>query len=447
MIVKQEVKDLEKSQVELSITVEQQALQEAYDKIVAKYLKTVQLPGFRKGKVPRSVLENKIGEGMQEESVYTVIDEAVQKAIEEVEEAKKPLAYATPALKDEENISKRIDEDLTFSVVYDILPSFELPAYTEQTVDVKKVIVSDETVNAEIEKLREQDALVIEKDKKIEDGDIITVDYVELDESGEEVAGTSRKDFVFTVGSGTNFYKIDDEVISMAKGDEKIIEKSYPEDFESAEYAGKTIKLKIAVKVVKVRDVPALDDEFAQDVSEAYKTVDDLRKGTKEKLETSVESHLKEEKLNALFEHLLKDCEFSVPQTMIEAEIENSWRRFVSSSGMPEEQLIQYLQMSGQDKASFTAGWAPSAEESLRVQLVMEKIKEKENFEVSEEELNQEVETQLKDITDENMKTYYTEMIKDDLKTRKTTEFLLEKNIFNETDEVSYDDFMSHHHH
>ena len=138
MIVKQEVKDLEKSQVELSITVEQNALQEAYDKIVAKYLKTVQLPGFRKGKVPRSVLENKIGEGMQEESVYTVIDEAVQKAIEEVEEAKKPLAYATPALKDEENISKRIDEDLTFSVVYDILPSFDLPAYTDQSVDVKR---------------------------------------------------------------------------------------------------------------------------------------------------------------------------------------------------------------------------------------------------------------------------------------------------------------------
>ncbi len=298
MIVKQEVKDLEKSQVELSITVEQKALKEAYDKVVAKYLKTVQLPGFRKGKVPKNVLENKIGEGMQEESVYTVIDEAVQKAIEEVEEAKKPIAYSTPSLQDEENISKSIDADLTFSVVYDVFPAIELPAYTEQSVDVKKIVISDETVDNEIEKIRDQNAMVIEKDKKIEDGDIITVDYVELDEDDEEVAGTSRKDFIFTVGTGSNFYKIDTDVVGMAKDEEKVIEKTFGEDHDVAEYAGKSIKLKVAVKLVKVRDVPELDDEFAQDVAEEYKTVADLKKGTKEKLEKSVENHLKEEKLS-----------------------------------------------------------------------------------------------------------------------------------------------------
>ncbi len=447
MIVKQEVKDLEKSQVELSITVEQKALKDAYDKVVAKYLKTVQLPGFRKGKVPRNVLENKIGEGMQEESVYTVIDEAVQKAIEAVEDAKKPIAYSTPSLKDEENIAKGIDADLTFSVIYDVFPTIELPAYTDQTVDVKKIVISDETVDNEIEKIRDQNAMVIEKDKKIEDGDIITVDYVELDEAGEEVAGTSRKDFIFTVGTGANFYKIDEDVIGMAKGEEKTISKTYGEDHDAAEYVGKTVSLKVTVKVIKVRDVPALDDEFAQDVSENYKSVADLKKGTKEKLEESAEAHIKEEKLGNLIDALLEKTDFSVPRSMIDAEVENSWRRFVSQSGMPEEQLMQYLSMSGQDKTAFTAAWVPSAEKNLRVQLLIEKIKEKENFEVTEEELQKEVDVQLKDITDENTKKYYTEMIQDDLKTRMASDFLLEKNTFNETEEVSFEDFMSGHQH
>ncbi len=125
----------------------------------------------------------------------------------------------------------------------------------------------------------------------------------------------------------------------------------------------------------------------------------------------------------------------------------NSWRRFVSQSGMPEEQLMQYLAMSGQDKSAFTEGWIPSAEKNLRIQLLIEKIKEKENFEVSEEELNKEVETQLKDITDESTKNYYTEIIKDDLKTRKASDFLLEKNTFNEKEEVNYDEIMTQHNH
>ncbi len=447
MIVKQEVKDLEKSQVELSITVEQKALAEAYDKIVAKYLKTVQLPGFRKGKVPRNVLENKIGDGMKEESIYTVIDEAVQKAIEAVETEKKPIAYSTPQLKDEENIQKDIDTDLTFSVVYDVLPTFELPEYTGQSVDVKKIVISDETVDQEIEKIRDQNAMVIEKDKKVEDGDIVTVDYVELDENGEEVAGTSRKDFVFTVGTGTNFYRIDEDVAGMAKGEEKTISKSYGEDHDVPEYAGKSVSLKVALKTVKVRDVPALDDEFAQDVSDQYKSVADLKKGTKEKLEEHVTNHAKEEKLSNLLDALLEKCEFAVPQSMIDAEVENSWRRFVSQSGMPEEQLMQYLSFSGQDKSAFTSAWVPSAEKNLKVQLIVEKIKEKENFVVSDEELEKEAETQLKDITDENTRNYYKEMIADDMKTRMASEFLLEKNTFNETEEVSYDDFMSQHQH
>jgi trigger factor len=447
MIAKQEVKELEKSQVELTVTVKQSALQDAYDKVLAKYMKSVQLPGFRKGKAPKAVLEKKIGEGMREESVYTLIDEAVQKAIADVDQKYRPLPYSTPALQNEDAISTEIDKDLVFSVIYDVLPQFEVPTYTEQSVDVEKVVISDETVNAEIEKLRDQNAMVIEKDKAVEKDDIITIDYVELDENKEEVAGTARKDFVFTVGSGTNFYKIDEDVLGMKKGETKVISKTYGDEHEVEEYRGKTVSLSVTLNVVKVRDVPALDDEFAQDVAEEYKSVADLVKGTKEKLTTNLEGHLKETKLNTLLDALLEKTEISVPASMVDAEIDSSWRRFVSQSGMNEEQVLSYLSFSNQTKESFTEGWREPAEKNLKVQLIIEKIKEKENFEVSEEELAEQVELQLKDVTDENTKNYYKEMIKDDLQTRKASDFLLEKNTFNETKEISYDEFMSNHQH
>ena len=447
MIAKQEVKELEKSQVELTVTVKQSALQDAYDKVLAKYMKSVQLPGFRKGKAPKAVLEKKIGEGMREESVYTLIDEAVQKAIADVDQKYRPLPYSTPALQNEDAISTEIDKDLVFSVIYDVLPQFEVPTYTEQSVDVEKVVISDETVNAEIEKLRDQNAMVIEKDKAVEKDDIITIDYVELDENKEEVAGTARKDFVFTVGSGTNFYKIDEDVLGMKKGETKVISKTYGDEHEVEEYRGKTVSLSVTLNVVKVRDVPALDDEFAQDVAEEYKSVADLVKGTKEKLTTNLEGHLKETKLNTLLDALLEKTEISVPASMVDAEIDSSWRRFVSQSGMNEEQVLSYLSFSNQTKESFTEGWREPAEKNLKVQLIIEKIKEKENFEVSEEELAEQVELQLKEVTDENTKNYYKEMIKDDLQTRKASDFLLEKNTFNETKEISYDEFMSNHQH
>ncbi len=163
---------------------------------------------------------------MREESVYTIIDEAVQDALKNVEEKYKPLPYSTPNLVDEDNIDTAIDKDLEFAVTYDVMPQFELPAYTKVEVDVPKVEVTKEIVDKEIEKLRDQNALVIEKDKAIESGDIVTMDYVELDAEGNEVPGTDRKDFVFTVGSGSDFYKIDDDIIGMKKDEEHTIEKT-----------------------------------------------------------------------------------------------------------------------------------------------------------------------------------------------------------------------------
>jgi len=447
MVAEQNVRELENSAVQLSITVPKDELTAEYTKVVQKYVKSVQIPGFRKGKVPTSILEQKIGSGMREESVYNVIEAAVKEALEHVEDKYRPLPYSTPALVEEESIAKDLAEDLKFAVSYDIMPMFELPAYTQLTVEAPKVVVSEADLTKEIDRLREQNALVVDKSAPVAEGDIVTIDYVELDADGKEVEQTDRKDFVFTVGSKINFYQIDEDVIGMSKDEVKTVTKTYPDDFEHAEYAGKTITLKITLKQVQIREVPELDDDFAQDVSEQYKNVEDLQKATREKLEESLQHHLDEVRLGKIMDAILANVTITVPASMIEVEVDASWRRFVSQSGLPEAQLLKYLEFQGQTKADFTAQWKEGAEHNIKTQLVMDKIKEKESFEIDQAEVDAIVEKELKDVTDPDTRAYYVHMIEDDMKFKKVNEFLLANNTVDETSEVSYEDFMAQHRH
>ncbi|NCC66205.1 MAG: trigger factor, partial [Spirochaetia bacterium] len=355
-----------------------------------------------------------------------------------------PLSYSTPELQDEENLLPfTANNDVTFTVKYDVMPTFELPPYKNLTISYPKVFVPEEEVTKEIDKLRDQNAMVIDKNDAVAMGDIVTLDYVELDQDNNEVAGTERKDFVFTVGSTSNFYQIDEDVVGMKANEEKIFSKTYAEDSTVEGYAGKTITLKVTVTEVKFRDIPELDDEFAQDVKEEYKTVEDLVNGTKEKLQSALDEKLEQEKFNALSEELLKGTEIAVPQSMVELEVEQNWKRYVQQTGLSEEQILQFLQFQKKTKDDITAPWKEAAAKSLRIQLIMDKIKDTEQFPLDEEELNKVLDEQLKNVTDESQREYYTKMIEDDMRFQKIAPFLKENNTFVEGDEVAYDVFMS----
>ena len=190
-----------------------------------------------------------------------------------------------------------------------------------------------------------------------------------------------------------------------------------------------------------------IDDEVAQDVREEYKNVADLLAATNDKLAKNLESHLTETKLSAVLDKILEQVSIPVPASMIDIEVDSSWRRFVSQSGMPEAQVLKFLEFQGQTKEDFTASWRDAAQKNIRVQLLMEKITGQEGFTVEEQELDAEVERQLKDVTDEETKAYYRTMIEDDLKIRKAGDFLLEKNTITEGAPVSYEAFMADHQH
>jgi len=448
MVTQKEIQDIEKSSVKLTVTVDGKEAKKKYDELLQKYAKSAQIKGFRKGKVPASILEQKYGKGILQEATIDIIDESLREALDDIE--KKPLPYAQPALDDEENTELELGKDFTYSVIYDVYPEFEVGEYKGLEIEVPEVKVSKKDEERELKNIQEQNAMVVEKKEGgVEKDDIVTIDYVELDEEGSEIENTSRSDFVFTVGSGYNVFKLDDDIIGMQKDEEKVIEKEFPEDFEHEEYAGKKARIKVKVKTIKQKDIPALDDELAQDVNEKYKTLDDLKKDVRKGLKESLDRKLRETKIEKLFDQIIEKTPIDLPESMIEAELDSSWRNFIQQSRIGEEQVLQILAMQGKSKEDMLAEWRPNAERSLKFQLLVEKIRELENIEASDEEADEELKKQAEQANEEfeTVKEQYEknnlmDYVKTDVRNRKLFDFLLEQSKIKKGKKLDYLDFV-----
>src|SRR6056297_744364 len=448
MVTQKEAQNLEHSSVKLTITVDGAEAQKKYDELLKKYAKTAHVKGFRKGKVPPKILEQKYGEGIKQEATINLIDEGLKEALEDVEQ--KPLPYAQPRLDDEENLNLTLGEDFTFSVIYDVYPDIEVGEYKGLEIEVPDVKVLKKDEKHELENIQEQNSMVAEKQGgSVEKDDIVTIDYVELDAEGNEKPDTSRSDFVFTVGTGYNIFKIDEDIIGMQKDEEKVIEKEFPEDFEHEEYAGKNISLKVKVKTIKQKDVPALDDELAQDVSDKYETLDDLKKNVRAQLEETLNQKLRETKIEKLFDQIIESSKVDPPESMIQAELDNSWQRFIQQSRIGEEQVLQILQMQGKTKEDMMAEWRPNAERSLKFQLLVEKIRETEGIEATDEEAYEELKQQAEQAGQdyEEVKQQYEQnnlmdYVKTDVQNRKLFDFLLEQSKLKKGKKIDYLDFV-----
>lgn len=450
MVTQKEIENLENSSVKLTVTVDKDETKSKYDELLKKYAKTAQIKGFRKGKVPPQILEQKYGEGIKEEAMINIIEESLKEVIDEVDQ--KPLPYSRPALDDEDNTNLSFDEDFTYSVVYDVYPDIELGEYKGLEIEVPQVKVLKKDVDRELEQIREQNAMVVEKGEgAVEKDDIVTVDYVELDENGEEKEETRRSEFVFTVGTEYNIYKFDNDIIGMKKGEEKVIEKEFPEDYEYQDYAGKKVQIKVKVTVIKKKELPELDDELAQDVSEEYETLEDLRASVKKRLEDDLNNKLREKKTEKLFDRIIESSTIPFPESMVQAELENSWNNFVQQARIGEEQVLKILEGQGRTKEDLLSEWRENAERSLKFQLLVEKIKELEPdaVEVSEEEIDEEIkknaenndrefEELKKYLEDNNMMEY----VKSDVKNRKLFDFLIEQSKIKKGEKIDYLDFM-----
>lgn len=379
---------LEKSAVKLTVTIDKADIEATYKKVTANYTKNAQIPGFRKGHVPAKVLETKYGDALKADTMSEAIDASLNEIFsDENEKENRPLPYAQPQM--EKVPEFELGKDLTYTVTYDVFPSVSVKSFSGITVKEPQVTVGDAEIAEELKGIQERNATVTDKkdSEAVAKDDIVTINYSELDDNGAVVEGSKREGFVFTVGSGENIYKIDDEIIGMKKNETKEITKTYKKDDADKELAGKTKKISVTVTACKVRNLPALDDELAQDVNDKYKTLDDLKADLKRQMETAAKRRIAELKNNDLLSQLVEKNQFELPESMLQAELDGRWRMMAQQFQTTTEQLERMIVSSGQTKEGMQAEWKDDAAKMLKSRIIVENLLKDKNISVTPEEI------------------------------------------------------------
>jgi trigger factor len=453
--ITKEITRLEKSRVKLTVTVDKDEVRTQYDALLTKYSKSLQIPGFRKGKVPKNILERKFKDALTGEALGTIIENSIGGIFddENFPREDRPLPYSTPQVEDKPALA--LGEDLNFSVTYDIFPKIAVGTRKGLTVEAPDISITGEDISRELEMIRERNAIVQDKDEdaSAEKTDVVTINYAELSPSGEVESGTEREDFVFTLGTGYNMYKIDDELAGMKKDEIRDLEKTYPADFPEAVLAGKTKKIRVTLKELKKKTLPDLDDDFAQDVDEKFKTLEDLKNNIRDRLTKDLERRLREIKLNALLEKIIENTPVEIPESMIRIELDSRWRNMARQFNTSPEDLMKLIGSSGRSYEDILEEWRPSAVKALHSRLIVETLMEDLHLEVSEEETEKEMQSMAEATSSplEEVKKYYEQeqvklYLQEDIKEKKLFDILLTENTVNKGKKERYLDLIEHNH-
>ncbi|MCR5313108.1 MAG: trigger factor [Bacteroidaceae bacterium] len=392
MTVTKEFTKLEKSAAKLTVTIAKKDVAANYNETIQKYAKNTQLPGFRKGHVPVSVLERKYGNDLKNEIAAVIIDKALNELFKDTkdESIERPLPYAQPVLEDMPLLDTK--KDFTFTVTYDVFPKVEVKNFDGVVVKEPQVEIGAKELEDELKAVQERNAVVLDRkdDDAAEKGNIVTVTYFELDDAGKEVEGSKREGYVFTLGENQNIYKFDDDVIGMKKNETKLITKSYAADDKNEELAGKTKKFSLTVTAIKIRNLPALDDDLAQDVSDKFKTLDDLKNDIKKNMETAKTRKVDEIKNNSLLRQLVEKNPFELPESMVKAELDARWGMMAKQFQTTVDQLDKMVAASGQKKEDMLKQWTGDAEEMLKSRIIVDALLREYNIKVTPEEVEAE---------------------------------------------------------
>jgi len=444
--VKTKYQMLENSAVKAEITVPKEEIEKEYNDLVNEYCKTVQIKGFRKGKVPPHVLIRKFGPSLLDEVVEKVIEKSVTEVLENAE--KKPISYGTPKVNAEGKLE--LGKDFSFEIEYDTYPELEIGEYKGIEIEELSTSILKADIDRELKTLQDQNSLVMEKKNPVvAKDDIVTIDYSEVDEKGSEIPNTKREGFVFQVGTGYNLYKIDDDIVGMKKDEERVIKKVYPSDFETKELADKTVNLKVKVINVKEKQIPKIDDELAQDISDKYKTLDDLKNDIKKNIKESADTMIKNDKVGKILEKIVANSKIPVPKSMIDYDLASRWKNFVAQFRADEAFVLKILEADGKTKENILEEWKPASEKGLKEALVIRELIEREKIEVSDEEADEEIKTEAErnNMAFEDLKARFTnnrlmENLKDDIAKNKLFDLLIKNAVITGKKKVKYLDLQ-----
>ncbi|WP_121611529.1 trigger factor [Mesobacillus foraminis] len=416
---------LEGNQGVLTIEVDAEKVNEGLDAAFKKVVKTINVPGFRKGKMPRQMFEKRFGvEALYQDAIDILLPEVYSNAVEEagIEPVDRPEI-------DIEQIEK--GKSMIVKATVTVKPEVKLGEYKGLEVEAFDTEVTDEEVDAELKKLQERQAeLVVKEDGKAENGDTVVIDF-EGFVDGEAFEGGKAENYSLELGSGNFIPGFEEKLVGTAAGEEKDVEVTFPEEYHAAELAGKPAVFKVKVHEIKGKELPELDDEFAKDVDEEVETLEALKEKTKNRLKHDKE-HQKEHHIqDSVVEKAAANAEIDVPEVMIENEIGRMMNEFEQRLQMQGMNLELYFQFSGQDEAALREQMKEDAASRVRVNLTLEAIAKAENIEVSEEDVNAELENMAKsyNMTVDQIKTALggnVDGIKGDLQVKKAVEFLVE---------------------
>ena len=381
-----QVEKLEKSMAKLTIEASAEDFAAAIDKAYKKNRNKIAMPGFRKGKAPRKMIEKMYGAGVFfEDAANIIIPDAYA-------DAAKESGLEIVAQPEIDVVQVEAGKPFIFTATVAVKPEVTLGEYKGIEVEKKTVEVTEEDITAEIDSVRERNSRMITvEDRATKDGDTVVIDfdgYVD----GEQFEGGKAEDYSLVLGSHSFIDNFEEQLVGKNIGDEVEVNVTFPEQYQAEELQGKPAVFKVKIKEIKVKELPEADDEFAQDVSD-FETLAEYKEDLKKKLEESKQAALDREKEEAVITKIIENAQMDIPEPMVDAQTRQMTQEFaqrIQSQGLSIE---QYMQFTGLTPQKMVEELKPQALKRIQSRLVLEAVAAAENIEATEEDIQKEIET------------------------------------------------------
>ncbi len=378
------VENIDVNKIKITFSVSADKFEEGMNYSYNKNKNRINVQGFRKGRAPRKIIEIQYGKAVFYDDAFNfVLPEAYDAAVKEhnLDVVSKPEI-------DVEEISDT--EGVTFTAEVYLKPEVKIDDYKGLSFTKEEVKVEDDEVNSEIDAVRVKNARILNvSDRPVQDGDIAVIDFEGFCE-GAAFEGGKGEDYELEIGSHSFIDNFEEQLIGKNIGDDIDVNVTFPEEYHQKTLAGKPALFKVEIKDIKFRELPEPDDDFAQDVSE-FDTLDEYKKDIMAKLLVQKQKEADNKKQEELLDALVKKAEVDIPQVMIENEIDNKIKEFESGISRQGLSLDMYLQYMGQSVENMREAYRIVSERQVKSRLVLEAVAKKENFSVSDEEIDEEI--------------------------------------------------------
>lgn len=418
---------LEGSRGVLTFEVSAEKVNEGLDAAFKKVVKQINVPGFRKGKMPRSMFEKRFGvEALYQDALDFIFPQAYLSAIDET--GIEPIDQPENVDFDLDQMAK--DKDFAFKATVQVKPEVKLGEYKGLEVEELDTTVSDEDVANEIAGLQTRHAeLVVKEEGTAENGDTVVIDFKGFVD-GEAFEGGEAENHSLELGSGSFIPGFEEHLVGVAAGESKDVEVTFPDEYHAAELAGKPAVFKVTVHEIKSKELPELDDEFAKDVDDEVETLDALRQKIRTRLEDSKKHEADHHLRDTAVEKAAANAEVEIPEVLVKNEVNRMIQEFEQRLQMQGMNLDLYFQFSGQDENALREQMKEEAQNRVKVNLTLEAIAKAENLEATDEDVDAELakmaEMYNMDVNMIKQALGGVEGIKADLQLKKAVDFLVE---------------------